>query len=119
MPNRGDLLLDRAQIRRLADLGDASGARFLLNLYELFTGDARSTLERMRELARAGDGARLAREAHRLTGSSSSIGASGFSRGCLEIERRAREHGVAGLEGAIDEARRLLEATLAALRGEA
>ena len=123
MDSRTEILLDRDQLRRLADLADASDAAFLAGLYELFTGDARETLERMRELVRTGDAARLAREAHRLKGSSGSIGAAGFSRGCLAIERRARELGAAGLEGPIaeaqlllDEAQRLLEATLAELR---
>jgi HPt (histidine-containing phosphotransfer) domain-containing protein len=39
----------------------------------------------MRESARSGDGTALAREAHRLAGSGSSIGVAGFARGCLDI----------------------------------
>jgi len=112
-------LLDRDQIRLLTDLGDESGAIFLAKLYEVFSGDARATLGQMRDLARCGDRAQLVRVAHRLKGSSSSIGATGFSRGCLEIERRARLQETAELDGPIDEALRLLDATLIALRAEA
>lgn len=110
-------LLDQQQLRAVAQLGAEDG--YVLRLYDGFAHDARRALERMRRYAECGEAALLAREAHRLKGGSGSLGAAAFSRGCQAIERRARERGVAGLEGPIDEARRLLEATLAALRAGA
>jgi HPt (histidine-containing phosphotransfer) domain-containing protein len=112
----GEILLDLEQLRALADLeADASGVRYLTGLYELFAGDARQALERMRAWSRQGDASALAREAHRLKGSSGSIGASGFSRHCRDIEACARMQGE-DLDAHIDQAMRQLETTVSALR---
>lgn len=112
-------LLDLQQVRLITELGESAGPGFVARLYAIFGGDARAALERMRALAQSGESALLASEAHRMKGSGSSVGAAGFSRGCLEIERRARRRGIEGIEGPIDEAQRLLDATLAALSPEA
>jgi len=108
-------LLDLEQVRALADLEDTSGEWNLSKLFELFAFDASEALERMDELARSGDAQALERMAHRLKGSSVSIGAAGFSRDCREIELGAgRADGDLPLR--IEHARHQLDATLGALR---
>ena len=110
-----DALLDLEQLRALSEMVDGPDDLPLRALYDVFADDARRSLEHMRELWRCGDAQLLAREAHRLKGSSGSIGAAGFSRGCREIEHCAKQ-ACEDLEGRIDHAQRQLEATLSALR---
>jgi len=108
-------LLDLEQLRELADLEDTSGEWNLSTLFELFALDASEALERMRELAHNGDSQALVRMAHRLKGSSVSIGATGFSRHCREIELGAGQAD-RDLDLQIEHARCQLDATLGALR---
>jgi HPt (histidine-containing phosphotransfer) domain-containing protein len=110
-------LLDEDQVRLLADLDRAADSSFLGGLCELFASDARQTLMQMRELVRHGDGTAVAREAHRLVGASATIGAAGFARDCMNIERHVRLQGTCGLDTSIEGARRQLEATVRALHG--
>ena len=116
-PGQAENLLDVEQLVALADLDDPGEAvGYLAWLHDQFAGDARQSLERMRELSRRGDALMLAREAHRLKGSSGSLGAARFSLDCLEIECRARSAGVVGVNELIDAAQRRLGATVGALR---
>jgi len=110
-----DELLDLEQLQALGEMDEGPGALQLRLLYDVFAGDARHALERMRELWRRGDLPSLAREAHRLKGSSGTIGAAGFARGCRDIEFCAKQGGK-DLTDRIDHAQRQLEATLRALR---
>ena len=107
-------LLDQSLIRVLGDLVDPKDEAFLRELYADFATDARDALQQMRSQLRRGEGALLAREAHRLKGSSGSIGAAGFSRRCREIEQLAREER-AGLGPSLEHAERDLDATVRAL----
>lgn len=104
-------LLNVETVRDLIAFEAQSGRSFLAALLESFAHDARAALERMRACARAGDGERVANEAHRLKGSSGSIGAVGFSSECLAIERNAREGAYETLEERIDQALRVLDAS--------
>jgi hypothetical protein len=70
--------------------------------------DARRTLERMRACVRIGDYRPLVREARRLNGSSSTLGAVTLARLLVEMERCARAGSCAGMEARIDHALRLL-----------
>jgi HPt (histidine-containing phosphotransfer) domain-containing protein len=87
---RPDELLDFEVIRDLAAVTADSGDAFLRSVLERFAADAGGALERMQSLARAGDSVSLAREAHRLKGSSGTVGARLLAGECLEIERAAR-----------------------------
>src|SRR5262245_14862864 len=87
---RGGELLDFEVIHDLAEVTSDSGAGFLRNVLERFAVDAQDCIERMRQHARSGDTASLAREAHRLKGSSGTIGAILLAAECLEIEQSAR-----------------------------
>ncbi len=104
-------LLNLDTVRELMAVEAKSGRPFVARLLEAFVAEARMALERMRACARAGDTQRLAREAHRLTGSSGSIGASLFSGECRALERTAREGKCEGLEAHIDHALALLVAS--------
>jgi HPt (histidine-containing phosphotransfer) domain-containing protein len=104
-------LLNLETVRELIEAEARSGKPFMAHLVDAFARDARAALERMRECARAGDAERLAREAHRLTGSSGSIGAARLCGECRALERTAREGKCDALEARIDHALRVLDAS--------
>ena len=104
-------LVDHDVLRDLAGVCADSGSAFVLELTEVFAADARGAFERMRDCARQGDCTTLAREAHRLKGSSGTLGAVGLAGACLEIERRAREGRCGDVEPRVDNALALLDAT--------
>ncbi len=100
-------------VRELVAVEAQSGVPFVSSLLEAFVRDARASLERMRACARAGESERLASEAHRLKGTSGSVGAARLSTECRAIERKAREGGCAALEASIDVALHVLQASQA------
>ena len=104
-------VIDYAVLRGLLAVDANSGTAFILDLTEIFATDARRTLERMRACARTGDYLPLVREAHRLKGSSGTLGADALACLFVEIERCARAGSCAGMEARIDHALRLLEAS--------
>jgi histidine phosphotransfer protein HptB len=104
-------VVDDDVLRDLAGIGADSGNAFMRELLEKFACDAHGTLERMRACARAGDASRLAREAHRLKGSSGTVGAVALAGECLEMERCARAGTCAGIEERVERALTLLEDT--------
>lgn len=106
-----DELLNLQTVRELIAAEARSGKPFMAGLLEQFAREARAALERMRACARAGDSKRLALEAHRLKGSSGSMGAARLSGECRALERNAREGHCEALEERIDEALRVLDAS--------
>jgi HPt (histidine-containing phosphotransfer) domain-containing protein len=108
---RNGELLDIAAIRELADITADSDCAFLRSVLEGFAADARVALKRMHGHARTGDAASLAREAHRLKGSSGTVGAIRLAGECLEIERSARAGVCTGMEPKIEQALDVLDAT--------
>jgi HPt (histidine-containing phosphotransfer) domain-containing protein len=84
-------------------------------LLEDFALDARNSMERMRSFACSGKSCAIAREAHRLRGSSGSIGAAGLAQGYGEIELRALSGATTNLPAQIEETSRLLDATVQAM----
>jgi HPt (histidine-containing phosphotransfer) domain-containing protein len=108
---RNGELLDLAVIRELAEVTADSRYTFLRSLLESFAADARGALKRMHGHARIGDAASLAREAHRLKGSSGTVGAIRLAGECLEIERSARAGVCTGMEPKIEQALDVLDAT--------
>jgi len=104
-------LLDLEVIRELADVTADSGCTFLRSVLESFAADARGALKRMHGHARTGDATALAREAHRLKGSSGTVGAIRLAGECLEIERAARAGTCTGMEPRIEQALDVLDAT--------
>ena len=110
LPRSGELL-DLAVISDLAEVTADSGPGFLRSVLERFAADARDCIERMRRHVREGDAASLAREAHRLKGSSGTVGAILLAGECLEIERSARAGICTGMEPRLEQARDVLDAT--------
>lgn len=111
---RNEALLDLETIRDLAEFDGGPGAPFAVELLEMFTADAHRALLRMRVSAWLGDAGALAREAHRLKGSSGSVGATRLQAECLALERCAREGNLGelvGLEERIEHALDVLQAT--------
>jgi HPt (histidine-containing phosphotransfer) domain-containing protein len=108
---RNGELLDLGVIRELADVTADSGFIFLRDVLEGFAADARGSLRRMQGHVRIGDAASLAREAHRLKGSSGTVGAIRLADECLEIERAARAGICTGMEPRIEQALDVLDAT--------
>jgi HPt (histidine-containing phosphotransfer) domain-containing protein len=106
-----DTLLDTGVMRELMGTTADSGRTFMMDLMEMFVGDARTALERMRRHVLSNDAAALAREAHRLKGSSATVGAIRLAASCLAIERCAKNGICAGLETNIDGALDILDAT--------
>ena len=108
---RRDQLLDLEIICDLAAVTADAGSGFLRGVIDRFSADALETLERMHGYAASGDSASLAREAHRLKGSSSTVGAVRLAGECLEIERSARAGVCTGMGPKIEQARDVLDAT--------
>ncbi len=110
LPRSGELL-DLGVIRDLAEVTADSGPGFLRGVLERYAADALDCIERMRRHALCGDSASLAREAHRLKGSSGTVGAVLLAAACLEIERSARAGVCTGMEPRLEQARDVLDAT--------
>jgi len=87
------------------------GEAWTLGVLERFASDACGCIERMRRHARNGDTASLASEAHRLKGSSGTVGAILLAGACQEIERSARAGICTGMELRLEQARDALDAT--------
>jgi HPt (histidine-containing phosphotransfer) domain-containing protein len=105
-----DKLLDVEVVKELIGV-TAQDIAFIAELLRDYAADARQALERMDGYARQGDCAALAREAHRLKGSSGTVGALQLARECLAIEHAARGGTSRGLESTIVHASAVLEAT--------
>ena len=104
-------LLDLQIIHELVGVTADSGNTFMQQLLQSFAVDAHGALERMQQHARRGDSAALAREAHRLRGSSGTVGAVRLAGECLAIERSARAGSCGALESSIERALDVLDAT--------
>jgi len=104
-------IIDRSIVRELMGVIADSDNKFMIELIEGFVRDASAALVRMRSNAVANDASALAREAHRLKGSSATVGAVRLAGECLLIERAAREGRCAGVEQRVERASRLLEQT--------
>jgi len=112
-------LFDVEALGELATVHASQGEEFMRGLLELFAADAHRTLVSMRVSAWMGDAVALAREAHRLKGSSGSFGARRLEAECRVLERCAREGdlgGLLGLEEQIEQALGVLRATREGIR---
>lgn len=107
----GDSLLNLDTVRELMEAEARCGKPFMAALLDAFAAEARAALERMRACIRAGDAQRLALEAHRLKGSSGSMGAEQLYGECVVLERTARQGKCDALEERIDHALRVLDAS--------
>jgi HPt (histidine-containing phosphotransfer) domain-containing protein len=110
----GEPILDMAVVADLSEL-DQEEAYFML-LFDVFSADARATLQRLRDLAACGETGVVAREAHRLRGSSGSIGATRLAAGLRAIDKCARGGELEKLKAHIARSIRILDLTIKAVR---
>ena len=110
LPRAGELL-DLEVIRDLTEVTSDSEPGFLRAVLERFAADALDCIERMRRHARQGDTTSLAREAHRLKGSSGTVGAILLAAECREIEHAALAGTCTGMEPRIENIHDILDAT--------
>jgi HPt (histidine-containing phosphotransfer) domain-containing protein len=108
-------LLDLRTVRELALLEVGPGDSFLPHFLNVFSGDAHTTLERLREKIHNGDARDLAREARRLSAASASIGAIQLARELAEIELGARRGPSVVLEARVAHALEVLYASCDAI----
>ena len=101
-------LIDLTLIRQIAAVMHEPGG--IPKLLEGFAADARRTLKQMHNLAKKGHAAAIAYEAHRLRGSSASVGAVRLAAEFVALERSARE-GRSDLAPQIDLALAVLDST--------
>ena len=81
----------------LEQVQDMFGADFA-ELASLYQADSPARIANLRAAGNAGDGATVARFAHALSGSSASIGATGLSSLCKELEMRANTDALEDIE---------------------
>ena len=108
-------IIDTGIVRELMGVVADSDNKFMLELFDVFVRDAAAALERMRCSVLANDAPSLAREAHRLKGSSATVGAIRLAAACLAIERSAKNGVCYGLEPQMDGALAILDATRSGL----
>jgi two-component system, sensor histidine kinase and response regulator len=99
---------------RLEDLRSMSGDRFG-RMVELFISDAAACREALGEALRRGDSDGLAREAHKLKGSSSSVGARRVADACARLEDAAGNGSLDDAADGLSELDRALEKACAEL----
>jgi HPt (histidine-containing phosphotransfer) domain-containing protein len=115
-------LLDLEVIDDLACLHTTRGNEAARELLELFAADAHRSLMRIRVSAWLDDATTLCREAHRLRGTSGSVGAARLEMECAALERCAGEGDLGallGLEERIEHAFSVLRETCEAIRSPA
>ena len=120
---RIDELFDLEVIDEIVGLhATRSGDAPARELLELFAADAHRCLVRIRVSAWLGDAAALRSEAHRLKGTSGSVGAARLEMECAALERCAAEGDLGallGLEERIEHAFSVLRETRDAIRSPA
>jgi len=86
-------------LRQIENLGEP---RFFERLCGIFLADTRQRLPRMKDALARGDAPEIAREAHKLTAASATLGAVAMSARCAEVEEAARSGQIEGLGAGID-----------------
>ena len=110
-----DQLRDPVDLARLNSLADAQGdgePDLVVELIDLYLADTPRRVAAMRAALPNSDDRLLARGAHALKGSSSTLGASQVAESCEELEPLAREVSLQKVAGVLDR----LEHELSSLR---
>lgn len=107
--------IDHAALDRLLDTvgGDQS---FVTELIETFLGEAPVMLAEIRGALQTQDTELLRRAAHSLKSNSAQFGAERLRSLCLQLEQRAKEQQLAGLDQLVAQAETEFQAVHAALR---
>lgn len=86
----GGAILDSDTIAALLELGGEDDPELLLELVDLFLGDAAERMQTLTAAWGGGDLETVARAAHALKSASANIGALCFSGACKEVELAAK-----------------------------
>ena len=89
-PGAQQEVLDASVIQGLRELGGEDDPGLLLELVELYLGDAPQRMAEIERALASGDWKLLERAAHTLKSASANIGALGLSSICQELELQAR-----------------------------
>ena len=89
-PDPKESVLDTSVLQGLRELGGADDPGLLLELVELYLGDAPQRMAEIERGLASGDWKLLERAAHTLKSASANIGALGLSSICQELELEAR-----------------------------
>jgi CheY-like chemotaxis protein/HPt (histidine-containing phosphotransfer) domain-containing protein len=108
----GAMLLDETILIELEALGDG----VLASLVSLYEGDAAACVSELAEAVAGGDADGLARTAHRLKGSSRTVGAAGVGAIAEELELHAKAGGLAAAGSLVAALERGLADTTEAFR---
>jgi CheY-like chemotaxis protein len=84
-------VLDRAILDELARVRTNGKPELLTRVIKLYLSESPELIQKLKEAARAGDGARMASSAHTLKSCSANVGAAVLSRYCAEAESLARK----------------------------
>jgi CheY-like chemotaxis protein/anti-sigma regulatory factor (Ser/Thr protein kinase) len=110
--------LSGEMLSRLWQIESLGEPEFVATLARRFVSDAQKRLPRMADALGRGDAPEIAREAHILTSSSATLGATEMSDLCAWIERAAREGRIEDIGGEIDTLSRQLVEVERALERE-
>ena len=89
-PDPRESVLDASVLKGLRELGGEDDPGLLLELVELYLGDAPQRMAEIERALASGDWKLLERAAHTLKSASANIGALGLSSICQELELQAR-----------------------------
>lgn len=109
-------MIDLDAIAQLRGLPGDNGVDLLTELIDLFTEHAPATLTRLRAAVASGVAQDAARQAHALTGSSLTLGATAIVSLARRMEALAHDGSLDALPALADEIDTLLPPTIAALR---
>lgn len=107
-------VLDTTALTSLCGRKDGEGARYIVRLLGRFEESARRQIAMMREKCQ-GDAGDLWRIAHTLRSSAGVLGANRLASQAAVVERHAKEHGLAGLEPALQKLEKDADEAIAAL----
>ena len=94
--------LSAEMLSKLWQIESLGEPEFVANLARRFVADTQERLPRMADALGRGDAPEIAREAHILTSSSATLGATEMSELCAWVERAAREGRIEEIGGEID-----------------
>ncbi|NKE66940.1 PAS domain S-box protein [Ramlibacter sp. RBP-2] len=96
-------LIDEAIVRELAALGEPGAPSLLCSLVSDYLNETPGTVSALKQHLQHADARALAARAHKLAGTSASLGASGVAEVCRRVEQQVGEGSLDGMPALIDE----------------
>jgi len=97
------VLIDETIVRELASLGEPGAPSLLRGLVTDYLNETPAVVSAIKQHLQQADGQALAARAHRLAGTSASLGASGVAEVCRRIEQQVGEDRLEGVPALVDE----------------